>query len=161
MVTRGHRPAEHAHRPIKFGRALGNRQARSRGASDAPESGVAAGQRVKSLSLDGSTPFVRRDGPPPAQHRAGGLAGGLLGGSEALQAEHQVCLELIGEGRLGLDQPFDNRERRFVGRPSLSRLAGQPEGVADLETGIRQINQEPGDGGVCVGQPLLDRPRRL
>ncbi len=49
-VTGVDRAAEHIHRPIELGCALGDRQARVCGAGNAPKPGAAAGQGVKKLT---------------------------------------------------------------------------------------------------------------
>src|SRR5262249_59407436 len=41
------------------------------------------------------------------------------------------------------------------------RLAGLFQQDADVGVALRQVALEPGEGGVGVGQPLPDRPRRL
>ena len=51
--------------------------------------------------------------------------------------------------------------RRLVRRQRLGRLAGVDQQDADVVVAVRQVALELGDGGVGVGQLLLDRQRRL
>ena len=102
------------------------------------------------------SPLVTRDGPPPARHRVGGLAGGLLSRPEALQAEHQEYLKTLTKEGWASISSRDDRERPVVRRPSLARLAGHPEDVAGLEMAVRQLNLQGVNGGVGIGKPLLN-----
>ena len=63
--------------------------------------------------------------------------------------------------RRGCRRPASvDRQRLPVRLQRLVRLAGMPLQNADVVVGARQVAPEVGDGGVVIGQLLLDRQRR-